>query len=367
MEEEWKIIVDKEASLMADRLRSKRDESHSIWGFRLGIFADATKDRSEEHARRLWQEAKARGIAEELLIDDDGSAALLAVKSFKADMFSFLVEEGFSLSNSKVSPILKKTALILATENGSEWVEKLLHAGADPNEGLSSGHTPLLAAVRTGDCEMVEALLKFGAVATATDGNENYPLLEAFSEEFDDVAAKILEFDGEARIMMEDRERFPLSEASKRDMRKTMRQLLRSGSDAKAKDADGRSALHYASSAETVETLLGAGCELESIDDSETTPLLASIRDGRIEASIALLEAGADWRKRSFIGSSDALSEAIMRGYETVVAKMLDLGAVLPDDPPKCEESMMDFMEKAKLRANLSSTRGRGNSKRAKV
>ena len=53
------------------------------------------------------------------------------------------------------------------------WSNKLLGAGADPNRAQTSGLTPLMIAARTGNLEVVKALLAHGAnVNAATTGRE---------------------------------------------------------------------------------------------------------------------------------------------------------------------------------------------------
>jgi ankyrin repeat protein len=51
----------------------------------------------------------------------------------------------------------------LALASSSAMVAKLLAAGANPNSVASSGESPLMAAARTGNAEMVSALLEHGA------------------------------------------------------------------------------------------------------------------------------------------------------------------------------------------------------------
>src|ERR1700681_4587789 len=57
----------------------------------------------------------------------------------------------------------------LALASSSAMVAKLLAAGANPNSVASSGESPLMTAARTGNAEMVSALLEHGADVNAKE------------------------------------------------------------------------------------------------------------------------------------------------------------------------------------------------------
>ena len=66
------------------------------------------------------------------------------------------------------------SALQLAVEQGQDAIARgLLALGADPRRANEHGKTPLRAAVRRGDREMIEALLAAGADINAQQGNRN--------------------------------------------------------------------------------------------------------------------------------------------------------------------------------------------------
>jgi ankyrin repeat protein len=95
------------------------------------------------------------------------------------------------------------TPLSLASVNGNpEIIERLLAAGADVNSPLPNGETPLMMAARTGRVEALEVLLDRGADVNATEtlrgttalmwaaANENTAAVKLLIEHGADVAAR---------------------------------------------------------------------------------------------------------------------------------------------------------------------------------
>ena len=69
--------------------------------------------------------------------------------------------------------------------------------------------------------------------------------------------------------------------------------LLELGVHIHAVDASGLTPLQYATSSEAVQTLLGAGADLQHRTICGTTPLFEAVRDGDVSAVAALVQAGS--------------------------------------------------------------------------
>jgi len=141
---------------------------------------------------------------------------------------------------------------------------RLLAEGADAKAVNRYGVTPLSLAATNGSASMIESLLKHGA-----DPNFALP-------------------GGET----------PLMTASRTGRVSAVRALLAAGAKVEAKEPRfGQTAVHWAAAeghAEVVAELIRAGADFRIRLDSGFTPFLFAVREGRIEAARALLDAGVD-------------------------------------------------------------------------
>jgi len=111
-----------------------------------------------------------------------------------------------------------------------------------------------------------------------------------------------------------------LQAAQEGDERK-LKGLLEEGYSPESKDADGRTALHWAAlcgHTGAVETLLHARCAVDARDDSNCTPLHWAAYNGHVGAVKALLARGADKTLRNNEGKTP-LEWARQRGHSAVV------------------------------------------------
>ncbi len=176
------------------------------------------------------------------------------------------------------------TPLWLAASNGNAvLVEALLKAGADANTSMPQGETVLMTAARAGNPDAVQALLAHGADVNAKeDGLGEDALIWAAARNHPE-AVKILiahgaVVDGRSKALTYDKDRFGL---------------------------------------EGVLTILPRG---------NWTPLMYAAREGSVDATRVLAEAGADLNLTDSEGTT-ALVRAIGNWHYDVAGVLLDEGA----------------------------------------
>jgi len=151
-----------------------------------------------------------------------------------------------------------------AHQDDLPMVELLLRAGANVKAANRYGVTPLSLAATNGNAAMLVALIKAGADPnTSLPGGETVLMTAARTGKVDAVKA-----------------------------------LLKGGAQANAKESKrGQTALMWAAAeghAETVATLIEFGADHKTRVDSGYDAFLFAVREGRIEATRALLNAGVD-------------------------------------------------------------------------
>ena len=206
-------------------------------------------------------------------------------------------------------------ALLDATWDGPlDEVEALIAAGADVNAWTTSGRTPMQNAIRRGDVEMVELLVRSGAIVT----HRPY---------------------GERGSVLHDAARYG---------RASMVQLLiRAGADVNQEDRYRNTPLHvatrYAKGTECVGALLRHGADVHAENRSGRTPLEhADIATVDVEVVRALIDAGSrPVRARSGRPAHHALEQALYSREQSDVARLLlELGCARP---PEYERAGIDY------------------------
>jgi ankyrin repeat protein len=166
-------------------------------------------------------------------------------------------------------------------------VERLLEAGANPNQGLRSGETLLMRCAHTGDATAVRALVTHGADVDVTEPEKRQTaLMRAVARLHPDVARILLEAGAAV------------------DTRTAVVQQLRGTGERSMTSPQGS-------------TYFDAG---------GFTPLLFAARHGAVDSARLLLEAGADVNDAGADGNS-ALVLAAMSGHETLARYLLERGA----------------------------------------
>jgi ankyrin repeat protein len=187
------------------------------------------------------------------------------------------------------------TPVQLAAINGSaEMLSILLEAGANPNTTVTfTQDTPLMLAAKTGIPAAVEVLIEYGADVNAKEiWGRTTPLMWAVAEGHAEVAAVLIDegADLEARTIFVPPD--------------TTRGF--EGSPPRDRDENESGAVQHSS--------------------GELTPLHFAARNGHLEVTEQLLDAGADVNALVADGK-DALGLAIFNGHYEIASLLLDRGS----------------------------------------
>ena len=126
-----------------------------------------------------------------------------------------------------------------------------------------------------------------------------------------------------------DAARPPLVEAVKNGDRAALSALLENKTDVDAAEADGTTALHWASSRDDLESarlLLGGGANVNAANDLGATPLWIACENGSAAMVRTLLQAGADPNRALMLGETPVMV-ASRSGSAAVVEQLLGKGA----------------------------------------
>src|SRR5437667_12816903 len=216
---------------------------------------------SEKTARAGWWIAllfvistEAAGAVPVRLID--------AVKAADRDAIRTLLQQRVDVNAAEADGT---TALHWAARaNDLQAADMLLRAGANVKFANRYGVTPLYLASTNGNAAMIELLLKAGA-----DPNSALP-------------------EGETALMT----------AARSGSVDAVNRLVARGADLNRKEAwRGQNALMWAAAeghAEVIRALVAHGADIRARSNGGFPPLLFAVREGKIPAAKALLEAGAD-------------------------------------------------------------------------
>jgi len=121
----------------------------------------------------------------------------------------------------------------------------------------------------------------------------------------------------------------PLVEAAKNGDKDALRSLLQKGTNVNLTEADGTTALHWASyrdDLEAVDLLIRAGAKVNAANELGATPLWAACQNGNEAIVKRLLAAGANPNLKLELGETPLMTAA-RGGYAAVVEQLLSKGA----------------------------------------
>ena len=252
--------------------------------------------------------------------EPDGTTALQwAAHNNDLETVELLLRAG---ANAKAESRYHVTPLSEAARYGSATlVEALLKAGADPNTLTTErGETVLMTASRTGNAAAVKVLLEHGADANAKESFRGQnSLMWAAAENHPDVVKLLLAHGADPKVRSNDRDTTPPK--------------LMAGTPAAPISRGGLTALVFAArqgSIEASEALIGAGADINEGDADGNSPLLIAIlnnhddlaqdlidkgadvnaanKDGRTPLFTAVDQHDVDWSDRPFVPEKDKLS-----------------------------------------------------------
>ncbi|BFM08834.1 ankyrin repeat domain-containing protein [Halioxenophilus aromaticivorans] len=219
--------------------------------------------------------------------------------------------------------------------NNPALVAKALAEGADPNQRLADGASPLAWAVEMQSPELVELLLVAGArvdgVADSTSPASWPPLLvaclrgdHAILQQLLAAGADVTATDSGSNVAA-----FALCAGSATTP--VLQQFLQQGVDVESVDATGQSALMHAAAAGKVgniEALLAAGADVNTVTTAGFTPLFFALKSGNPQAAFTLLDAGAS---TSHIGpeQTSVVQMAMYQQQYQVAAQLIEQGVDL--------------------------------------
>jgi ankyrin repeat protein len=189
-------------------------------------------------------------------------------------------------------------------QDDPEIVDLLLRAGADAKSANRYGVTPLSLASTNGNATIIEMLLKAGA-----DANTSLP-------------------EGETVLMT----------AARTGNVDAVNALLMHGANPNASETwhGGQTALMWAAAeghAAVIRALVARGADVHVRTKSNFTPFLFAVREGKIPAALALIDAGVDVNEtlltvsRTPVPGPSALVLAVGNAHYELAAALLERGA----------------------------------------
>ena len=180
--------------------------------------------------------------------------------------------------------------LSLACTNGNaSMIEALLKAGADSNASLSTGETLLMTAARTGKLDAVVVLLRHGADVNAKESSqEQTALMWALSEGHTEIARTLIEHRASVHAVTEGGFT-PLLFACREGDLEATKFLLDAGADVNTTTSDKKSALYAA----TLKFFGIKSDDKKKVKDGMSALHVATLR-GYGDVAALLLDHGAD-------------------------------------------------------------------------
>jgi hypothetical protein len=225
-------------------------------------------------------------------------------------------------------------------------VKKLLRLGVAVNELDKKGSTALIHACGQGQADMVRLLIKHGADATIPARSGATALWAAISQAHTEVLEELLQHGADVNQSVAGYP--PLNLACLSGVPEQVAQLLESGADGAAADANGQNALHasavFLSSDKArldavilVDMLIRAGVSATAADVHQQTPLhlfcgaalqkTQTLKEGLVLSAIDRLLQESPGIDAVDARGFTALHHCAARGYGQLVDRLLQAGA----------------------------------------
>ncbi len=250
------------------------------------------------------------------------SALYIATQWQQREVVETLVASGAKL-NDRGPNNSKELPLEAAVEVESpEMVSLLLELGADPSLKDDYGRSPLTAAARTGNIDVLETLLGTGDF---DDAHKRLAAEQALEAGHDDAYSLLVDSGVDLTLPM----------AAQLGNLEAVERLIAQGADPNATSEDGSPALVLAARqghGEVVNALLAAGATVDAQADRRATALHAAAREGHLDVARRLLDAGADVSLDGGVLDGTPLHRAAAGGHLDMIRLLIAAGAD-PDAP----------------------------------
>jgi ankyrin repeat protein len=171
----------------------------------------------------------------------------------------------------RIQSIAYRSLVSAVANNNLQQVLEALRHGADVNEPLNFGESPILTfSIGGGDVEIVKTLLAAGADVNRTTRCSDTALCCAIAKRYPEIVKVLLEAGADINIVTAD-DLTPLSLASRMGNVEIVKMLIGAGADVNATDKDGKTALLEAScrgKTEIVKMLIEAGADANAKDNN---------------------------------------------------------------------------------------------------
>ena len=255
------------------------------------------------------------------LVQDSHTALHLAVKAGSSRCCSLLIEAAAQLHSDfdQLSPLH-----LAAQEDHLEVLQMLLHAGADPDQPLSTGATPLFLAASMAHLDIVGCLVEAAA-------NVNIPTLQGSTALFTasrqgqiEICRLLLKARADMEHAIKSNGSTPLIMASARNDLEIVRLLIEAKAKKDTACNDGATALFVACEGnhlETVRLLVHSGADKEKALETGKTPLMVAAERGHLQTLCFLMKAGANIQQGTTEGRT-ALDFATNLGHSKIVQEL---------------------------------------------
>ena len=271
--------------------------------------------------------------------DDLGWALVLAILNKHNDIIELLLEHGVQVDDKNWSLFLTQPPLVAAVETGdADIVKQLLKHGA--KQGIEvihilSGHgaqvdeidlpdqLPLVEAVEKGDANLVKLLLEHG-----TKQGIYRAIAHAIFSKNADIVQMLSKYGAQNWF-----DEPPLLEAVEKGDADVVKLLLKHGANVDEKNLDGWTALMKASKKgdsklEIIEVLLKYGAKVDLQNDAGESALMVAAQNSQAKVATKLVhDCGASVDLKNKHSNWTALMEASESGSVDIVKLLLDHGA----------------------------------------
>lgn len=265
---------------------------------------------TEQEQENIIDELIKLGVDVNATANDSFSALLFTCFIGNISIFSKLIKAGADINKLYVighadgNKITNCTALYIAAQSGKlDICRALIKCGAEIDAMNSMGYTPLMAAIRSGNGDLIRLFLKSGA-------NPDPEI------KLSDEIARVVSFT-------------PLTLAAINELQDVVSELLKYKIDVNKPNGDGWTALKYAAKSgelDMAKQLIKAGASVDQADNDGWTPLMNACNEGHDDVIKFLIKSGAKVNARAKNGGT-ALSFAEENDCRTAVKILLAAGA----------------------------------------